>query len=170
MLNLLRKQIQRWLDYVDDIEEYKKSPTRVMTYTLCNYRQATAAVESDPLIYSALSTYIQKKDAKNNFKLLRLAVEKDPKFIAYFHAPEMLPADLLCIGLESEYIWKMILDNWGAYDNAEFYHKFPIEAASLDFYKDLDLPAHDCAYYFRVRKNAKNVPDSPQTELVLPDF
>lgn len=170
MLSLLGKQLRRWLDYMDQLDYYRENPRSIGYHVCANYRQVTAAVESDPCTYALLVTSMRETDTKHNHRLLRLAVEKDPKYIAYHHDPKTIPVDLLYAGLQSEYIWKMILDNWGAYDNPEFIRQFPEEAGLVHFYKQMGLSADECVQYYNARRNNINTPDSSQDSLLLPDF
>lgn len=134
------------------------------------YLQARARIERDPSEYKSLTTQVQKKDAKNNHFLLRSAATKDPAVLAFVHAPDTIPADLLCVGMQSEYIWKMILDNWEPYSRPEFVSQFSEEAALIHFYKQMGLSAAACAHYYNVWQDSRSSTGPLEVSADLPNM
>lgn len=151
-------------------EYYRQNPQQAQHRYGITFEDALAAVESDASVYSYLNPDVRNRDSQHNYRLLRACMAHSPTNLWRAHQPKNIPVDLLVQGLEAVNIWERVLENWVAYDNAEFARKFPKELELIKLSRQLGLtPVESAAAYNAYLTSGKTQPANP-TVLELPTF
>lgn len=151
-------------------EYYRKNPKEAQYRFGITFEDALAAVEMDGSVYSYLNTDIRNRDSQHNYKLLRACVAHSPTNLWRAHQPKTIPVDLLLRGLEADNIWERVLNNWEAYDNAEFVRKHPKVVELIKLYQQLGLTAVESAAAFRAYSVACEATQENIAHVELPTF